>query len=196
MPHPSGGGGRKDGSRRAPYMHMGGIGKEHIMSHIPDARSRYTEPLYKGTRGAAEGPCENAYWQGNLDESGRDTLTGYDICMSSANSLFDSLDLYGGLIDGVFGDGATDAIDGRYVNGIGMFPDMPLDEMESGDVNKDYEDYGTLLQREGTRRKLEKMNQVTKAMLLFKHMLNDYLEMQRDELNAVLIEGMPDGSGE
>ena len=153
------------------------------MSYIPDARSLFTRTAY--TERDEPTPF-NAYWQGLLDENGKNTLMGYDDAVRAVNCLFDNLNVYTDAIEAVFGEGFLDEVDVHKVNGISPFSGDLMSE-SSGDVDKDYHQIDEYSEKE-----FKKMTQATKVCLLLKYILNDWMEMERDEVNASLIENMDD----
>ena len=160
------------------------------MSYIPNARSKYVEGLYKNTRGAETEPRENAYWHKNLDKDGRNVLIGFDACVSAVNNLFDNLETYEEKIGHIFGEDFLRKIDFAVVNGSSPYPEitgMIMDDNfpETGDVSEDYRDIENFSEEE-----IDKMSDATKILLLFKYILNDWMEMERDEVNTGLIESM------
>ncbi len=152
------------------------------MSYIPNARGKYTEQLYKNTRGASAKPEPNPYWHGLNDDYGKSELFGFDEAVGALNNLFDNLDVYETEIEEIFGEGALEQYDEMKTDG-----ESPYAPGTNGydEPNPKYRDLNTYEYEER-----QKMSQITKAMLLFKRMANNWLEMERDEINVSLLDNL------
>lgn len=155
------------------------------MSIIPDCRPKYLKDadhiLCKKEQ--VDKKEINPYWWGLLNKEDKEFIKGYDwnteqvVC-----NLFDNLDVYAAELKDVGIN--VDDIDTNIVNGAfndGCEP--PTYERSERDSNmKWYSDY--------TYEELQKMNNITKTMLLLKEILCAHIESERDMLITSMIDNM------
>ncbi len=156
------------------------------MSYIPDAREKYKTQLYKGTQGAAKEPEPNPYFQGLLNNERKNVLISYDIAVSAMNAMFDHLDIYAEEIQRTLGINTCSGVDvdSEVVNGLCPYPEN-FDGRNSDKITPGYhvlDDYNS--------KELHNMTFTTKMFLLFKTILNEWIEVSRNALNTSLIESM------
>lgn len=60
---------------------------------IPNVREKIVTPLFRGTYGD-NGPYENAYWEGNLNEANKKELATFDLTVELLDSWFDNIGCY------------------------------------------------------------------------------------------------------
>ena len=152
------------------------------MSQIPSARQRFEE----GSNNKI-----NPYFQGVLSEDDQNILIGYDSAIDSFNNLFCNLDVYEDEIARVLGEDFLKSVDIDIINGMSPYPceedNIPFDinNPNTDKVNKNYKDIRDISDEE-----LSKMSSSTKILLLMNNLINHWLEMDRDELNASMIDDM------
>ncbi len=148
------------------------------MSYIPNAREKCV--TYPYMREESRRP--NGYWHGLNGDYGKAELFGFDEAAQAVNALFGNLEVYADLFGLAFGEGFLGGMGEGNVDGV---PPYPLGTEGFEELNEGYRDVGTI----GTD-EFKRMPEPARMMFLMKHVLNDWLEMRRDEINASLIEGM------
>ncbi len=147
------------------------------MSYIPNCRPKYKREAgpfpYIKTEDIPKDEI-NPYWYGLLQGRDKEFVTGFDFNTGEAlNNLFDNLEVYEEELMSL-GINVND-IDTEIVNGS-------YDEDDEFRPCKWYNEY--------SHRDLCSMNKATRLMLFIKYMINDYVEMERDNLITSLIESM------
>lgn len=156
------------------------------MSYIPNCRPKMAKEAGSAYRKTSEIPEDeiNAYYYGLLESPDKDFVCGYDWNTERViNNLFDNLDIYANKFEEIginIDDVDTDIVNGAYdeanINFNNEFADKrPVKWYCQYDIEE-----------------IEAMNTPTKLMLLMKYIINDYIEMQRDELVTSMIEDMDD----
>ena len=154
------------------------------MSFIPDCRPKYAKDvdhLYPSKEPIDEKEI-NGYWYGLLQGKDAEFIRGFDYnTVHAVNNLFDNLDVYATELAEAGID--VESIDLNVVDGAPMFQNETFVEQDEREY-KSFEEY--------TEEEKKQMTNATKLLLIFKDMLNDYIEMQRDELVTSMIDSMDD----
>lgn len=154
------------------------------MSYIPNCRPKYykdaTPVPYVKTNDIPEKEI-NPYYYGLLEGNDKEFLRGYDYNTAAVvNNLFDNLDMYVNEFESIGLD--VENIDSNIVDGSIEEVNKYLNTANNRKEAKWLPDY--------TSDEIEKFNIETKIALLFKYMLNDYIESNRDMLVTSMIESM------
>ena len=153
------------------------------MSYIPDCRTKYVKdlefPYKRHTDEQIDKNEINGYWYGLLDGTDREFVRGYDYNTTHVvNNLFDNLEVYATELESIGLD--VSKVDTDIVNGVNPYS-------ESSEDTRPYKDLNDFSVEE-----LQQLSEETRLMLFFKSILNDYIEMNRDELVTSMIDNMDD----
>ncbi len=154
------------------------------MSYFPNVRTKKVEQLFHHILADAE--VNNEYYQGNLDDEGKQFIRGFDWCMEMVvGNLFGNLDIYSEDFERI-------GLDALELNTDIVNSDVPyaynaLDDAqeEPSEEYKDIDDY--------TDEDIAKMSDITKIALLIKSILFQYGEGERNELITSMLEDCGEG---
>lgn len=145
------------------------------MSIIPNCREKYIKDTLSSTD--IDKKEINPYWYGLLLGKDAEYLMGYDFNTEFVvNNLFDNLDAFANELEEIGIN--IEELDTEIVNGA-----SDTNEKETRPC-KWYCEY--------SQEELDSMNNTTKMFLLFKYMLNRYIEDNRDMLVTSMIDNMND----